>query len=249
MAIYLYPYSNYSKSARSLARALNIKRILRNGNHVSRYKNIYLNWGSSTPPDFGCTTILNKPEYVATSTNKLKTFEALKAANVSTPDWTTQHETALQWIQEGHQVYSRTILSGHSGSGISVSSVPETLVRAPLYTKRVKAKYEFRVHVWKGRVIDYQQKKRRDGVEANPLIRNHSNGYIFARIGIELPDVVKSTAVAAVAALGLDFGAVDIGYVERDNKAYTYEVNTAPGISNSTVAAYQSAINLEYENV
>jgi len=171
------------------------------------------------------------------------TFEKLKEHNVSTPDWTTQHETALQWIQEGHQVYSRTVLSGHSGNGIFVSSTPEGLVPAGLYTKRVKAKYEYRVHVWKGEVIDFQQKKRRNGVESNFLIRNHTNGYVFARGDVELPEMVKSESIAAISALGLDFGAVDIGYVERDNKAFVYEVNTAPGIEGTTVSRYQNVIN------
>jgi len=44
--------------------------------------------------------------------------------------------------------------------------------------------------------------------------------------------------LASVMALGLDFGAVDIVYNENDNKAYVLEINTAPGLSGTTLEKY-----------
>jgi glutathione synthase/RimK-type ligase-like ATP-grasp enzyme len=48
--------------------------------------------------------------------------------------------------------------------------------------------------------------------------------------------------LAAVSALGLDFGAVDIIWNEREDKCYVLEVNTAPGLQGSTLENYANAI-------
>ncbi len=241
MRILVYPYKLGSKSSKALAQALNSIRIRPYGRYRARYYDTVINWGNTTIPYWG-GNILNKPENVALATSKLTTFQKFQEHNVPCPDWTTDKQTAKQWITEGHEVYARTQLSGHSGSGIVVCSDPNNLTHAKLYTKRVKAKYEFRVHVFKGKVIDFQQKKRRNGAEANPYIRNHSNGYVYARSDVALPEVVAQAATKAVSALSLDFGAVDIGYVSLHNTAYCYEVNTAPGLENTTISKYKAAI-------
>ncbi|MCR4284419.1 MAG: hypothetical protein NUV97_00030, partial [archaeon] len=138
--------------------------------------------------------VINHPEEVAIACNKLLTFRALKEANISTPEYKLYKEDALFWINEGHKVFCRTKLTAHSGQGIIIASTPEELVEAPLYTKYTKCKYEYRVHVMNGQIIDFVQKKKRDGIEANPHIRSHDYGWIFAREGVELPECVKSAA-------------------------------------------------------
>lgn len=207
-----------------------------------------LNWGRSYL-QVGRAKVINKPEAVALATNKLKTFQHLKAQGFEDiPEWTTLSEEALTWIQSGNKVYCRTQLTGRSGSGIVIAETPEDMVNAPLYTKNVKHKYEFRIHVMNGEVIDEQQKKKRtnwDGPSTNG-IRNYANGWIFARSDIIIPDVVSSAAINAVALLGLDFGALDIGYNETQNKAYVFEVNTAPGIEGTTLTKYVEAIRRFY---
>ncbi len=243
--ILFYPYKLGSVSAKTLAREFNSKRIKPFGRYRAKYRDLVVNWGNSTIP-YWYARILNKPEAVAIAANKLKTFQKLKEHNVSTPEWTDQRTKAVEWVQSGTEIYARRVLSGNSGRGIVVCTTPESVVDAPLYTKRVKAKYEFRIHVFKNGVIDVQQKKRRNGVEANNYIRNLSNGYIYARADVQVPEIVSSTAIAGVKALGLDFGAVDIGYVERDNKAFIYEINTAPGIMGTTIEKYKAAIKSYY---
>jgi glutathione synthase/RimK-type ligase-like ATP-grasp enzyme len=46
----------------------------------------------------------------------------------------------------------------------------------------------------------------------------------------------------AVAALGLDFGAVDIGWNRSTRRATVYEVNTAPYVEGTTAKMYAEAI-------
>lgn len=63
----------------------------------------------------------------------------------------------------------------------------------------------------------------------------------MARDGVVVSDETKAEAVKAVAALGLDFGAVDI-VIDREGKPVILEVNTAPGIQGTTLTNYKRAI-------
>jgi glutathione synthase/RimK-type ligase-like ATP-grasp enzyme len=139
------------------------------------------------------------------------------------------------------------MLRANGGRGIIVLSpgsgddVPE----APFYTQYIPKTDEYRVHVWGGQVLDVQMKKRRTEIpdeEVNWQIRNHNNGFVFARDGVNPPDCVHTAAVRAVSALALDFGAVDIGYNAKRDKCRVYEVNTAPGLEGTTLDKYYEAI-------
>jgi len=119
------------------------------------------------------------------------------------------------------------------------------LVAAPLYTQYVKKADEYRVHVFDGEVIDVQQKRKRQEVpneEVDYQIRNASSGWVFCRDGVECPESVRSTAIRAVSVLGLDFGAVDVGYNRHNSVESVYEVNTAPGLEGTTLDLYYEAI-------
>ena len=114
--------------------------------------------------------------------------------------------------------------------------------KAPLFVKYVPKKQEYRIHVCGGEAVDIQRKARRKDVEDDAInwkIRNHDNGFIFARNedGITPPDVIKQ-AVDAVKVLGLDFGAVDVIFNDKEQKAYVLEVNTAPGLAGETLQGY-----------
>jgi hypothetical protein len=144
---------------------------------------------------------------------------------------------------EGAPVVCRTVLNGNSGEGIVIANSVDELVDAPLYVRYVPKKQEYRVHVLNGEVVDVQRKARRKDVpdeEVNWMVRNHDNGFIFARgedMG-EVPEDVTVQALRAVKVCGLDFGAVDVIYNDGQAKAYVLEVNTAPGLSGATLEGY-----------
>ena len=235
----ILPYKLGSQSAKVLSQSLNVLRV--RDSYVPRRNEIIINWGNSSVINhYPITNLdLNKHSAIAIACDKLKTFTKLYDHDFEhMPEWSSSINDAKDWINEGNKIYCRTRLTGHSGSGIVIASNFSELVNAPLYTVQTKHKYEFRAHVFKGKLIDIQQKKKRSGVEANSEIRNHSNGYIYARSDIIVPDIVAEASVKAVELLGLDFGAVDIGYRERDNKAFVFEVNTAPGLVGSTLVNY-----------
>ena len=119
----------------------------------------------------------------------------------------------------------------------------EQVVQAPLYTKYVKKKSEFRVHVFDNEVIHVQEKRRRAGVEdVDNQIRNHDNGWVFCVQNVEAPADVTDQALRAVRAAGVDFGAVDVIYNQKKNEAYVLEINTAPGLEGTTLEKYADAI-------
>lgn len=161
-----------------------------------------------------------------------------------TPEYTTDFHKARLWLASGFTVVERHVLNGHSGEGIRLvePEAGEEITRAPLYVKYVPKKQEYRVHVCGGHAVDIQRKARRKDLpddEVNWKIRNHDNGFIFARNEDgQVPQDVVDQAVRAVNALGLAFGAVDVIFNDKAQQAYVLEVNTAPGLSGETLAGY-----------
>jgi hypothetical protein len=147
-------------------------------------------------------------------------------------------------LRDGATVLERHVVNGNSGKGIVVVE-PEggELAIAPLYTYYIRKKSEWRVHIFQGSVVDVQRKARRKDVpddQINWKVRNYDNGFIFAR-GEEMGEVPRSViwaATNAMAALDLDFGAVDVIYNEKNKSAYALEVNSAPGLQGETLSGY-----------
>lgn len=228
-----------SASAKDLGRALPALRT----KATKRLKRdvVLVNWGRSDLVVRGMPKlILNKPDAVARAANKLRTFERLTLRGVQTVPWTTDRRVAQQWLDNEFTVYERTVLNGHSGRGIVLSHPREhsSVGHAPLYTKGVLKAHEYRVHVFRGEVLDYSKKRRRSGVETNDCIKNLSNGWVFCRDEVALPEKVKSLALQALSALDLDFGAIDVLYRETENRAYILEINTSPGLQGTTLERY-----------
>ncbi len=124
---------------------------------------------------------------------------------------------------------------------------------APLYVQYKKKKHEYRVHFFRFsdgtcKVIDVTQKKKRIGAtNIDTKIRNHKNGWVYAREGITEPTDLRDQALRAAAAVGLKFGAVDLIWNEKENKCYVLEINTAPGLTGTTLTAYVNAFKQDMQ--
>lgn len=249
----ILPYKIGSKSARLLAETLTaqlglkVRRVRHDGAYRPKARSLVVNYGSGGRPHWlGNTRVLNDPLACAKAGNKLSSFNAFKAAGLSIPDFTTSRDQAMAWIRDGATVVCRTMLNGHSGRGIVLSDAVHPIVSAPLYVKYKKKRKEFRVHVFQEQVIDVAEKRKRR-LEVRPstfdgYIRNLANGWVFCRDAVVRPPDLEQLAVAACRSLGLDFGAVDIIWNERENKSYVLEVNTAPGLEGTTLTNYTNAI-------
>lgn len=255
MTTYIYSYNPHSASAKALADALGIKRIK---HHNSKYKpkadDVIINWGCTRLPDYithSHSSRLNDDYLIAPMTDKLRFFRNLSqdVSELLVP-WTTDPEQVKVWLSEGKAVVARTKLTGHSGEGIVILEGAGTeIVEASLYTLYVPKKDEYRVHCVKyeglgdvyHEIFDIQQKKRKNDVpdeEVDWRVRNLNGGFIYARQDIAVPDVVKDVALQVFKQTNLDFGAVDIIYNDKQKKAYALEVNTAPGLTGTTLEKY-----------
>ena len=230
--------------------AVTIRRALGDAARLSRldpvprqYKSV-INWGNASNLSLRNPQgrVFNKPEAVANATNKLQAFDIFRASGVSAPE----SRTELSGDYGGSKWLARTCLSSSGGEGIVVVRPDDTVPEARLYVRYVPKSEEYRLHVVNGRTIFAQQKRKKSNTEQTPdqkLIRNYANGWVFCPVEVSsLREEQQAEAVNAVAALGLDFGAVDC-IVGRDNgKFYVLEVNTAPGLeSPGLIAAYTQA--------
>lgn len=239
------PYRNGSQSARELAIALGGLRLRLEG---SRYRprrgDVIINWGNTNEQHANrYPGLLNLPAAILEVSNKLNFFESLRRSGnseVAPEFWTNPDDIT----DDAFPVCCRTVLAGHSGEGLVIANNREELVRAPLYTRYVKKEHEFRFHLGRNNngeivLIDVQQKRRRQEHEnPNWQIRNLANGFIYARENIEYPECALAVARTAFANFNLHFGAVDVIYNTRQNRAYVLEINTAPGIAGTTISNY-----------
>lgn len=213
-----------SKSLRLLAEELSHKlgyKVWRSRSLKKRHKNLI--YGDSRDKVF---------QYEWFSKNAIPSF-----------DFTTSHEEACAWIEDGHTVLARRLTRASEGKGIVIAETTEALPMAPVYTKYLKKKKEFRVHVFKEKVVSVLEKRRKKGVyNGESKIRNTANGYVFCRENVEEPEGIRELALKAGKVTDSHFKGVDIGYNEKLNHLFVIEVNSAPGMEGSTIKDYAEAI-------
>jgi len=241
------PYRQGSRSASSLAQALGGLCLKVDG--ASRYRprpdDIIINWGNTNTTLPG---IKNTAGRVKGASNKLLFFRNMQAnaPDVIPPFWETRDAIP----DAEFPIVCRTVLAGHSGEGIVIAANRAALVNAPLYTKYIKKQDEYRIHVGRDHatrlaqddtctILSIQRKAKREGFEgANFQIRNHQNGFVYVRNNVRPPASVLAVAQTALLNSGLDFGAVDVIYTARQERAYVLEINTAPGLEGQTITDY-----------
>ena len=243
----IYPYKMQSVSARMLSASLSdvgSKRVRENGKYYPKADDLIINWGNPRLPKWidENISILNNPKVVQTTFNKLLSLEKMKGT-VRIPKFTTLMEDAVKWIRNDRVAVARTILSGHGGQGISLVSDEDDLPDCALYTRYVKKSEEYRVHIFMDSVLFLQKKLLRQGsVDNNFQIRNYENGWIFGSKDILVPQDVVEQAFLAIQSLELDFGAVDVGWNDKYQKAFVYEVNSAPALEGTTLQLYSQQL-------
>lgn len=238
----IYSY-NRGESVKLLKDSLGIRIIaLKNSKFKGGKKKTVLNWGASELPNevMKCN-IINHPDAIKKAVDKRLAFKSFAEHKVDCLPFTEDKEVAKDWIMNGKQVVIRTKVGGQGGEGIVIAEVPKELVDAPLYTQYVPKTEEYRIHVFGDKVGFVQRKARDRSVHDNDVnwkVRNHANGFIFAHKDVDVPDVAKNLAIAAVKALGLDFGSVDMLWNKTRNKYLVIEVNTASGLAGETLNVY-----------
>jgi len=95
------------------------------------------------------------------------------------------------------------------------------------YISKERAPHEYRVHIFQGRSIRISRKDYGE----DKVWKAVKPGDVDLR-------AVRSAAKAAVAALGLDFGAVDVLCSAEHDQAWVLEVNSAPGLGGTMPRVY-----------
>jgi hypothetical protein len=178
----------------------------------------------------------------------MATYDTMVAAGLPCPMYTKNKELAASWLVKG-KVLGRDLDRGSQGRGITVYRKGEILGDHRFYVKYLKKEREFRYHVVRGKVVHVAEKMRvgkaNRGDNYNALIRSHHNGWVLAfnhLVGNPPPQGGERIASYACGALMLDFGAVDMGW-NPNIGFFVLEVNTGPGIEETTLAKYAEAIH------
>lgn len=181
---------------------------------------------------------------ITNTANKVKMKMLFQRHGVKTPSFFENDESGRVAISDGalgEKIFFKTPFHSR-GRGMVVYESKEMALsqtKKGYFESSQVAKREFRVHVMDGEAFYVDEKRPREkGVKSE--IKNMANGYKFRRPLKEYPDEVISESIKAVKALGLDFGASDVGL--NSEGVWIYEVNTAPSLRTKTRKLYQKAL-------
>lgn len=198
---------------------------------------------------FRTTKALTKTKQISYGhgVDKIAQYSFFQNSGIPALEFTKSAHEANKWIGEGFTVVGRKLITASCGKGIVIYEPEKKAVseqdQCLVYTKYKKKKREFRVHVFKDKVVRIVEKKLRSGWDGprESKIRNLANGYVFCGCD-NPPDGIAALAIKAAQVVQSDFKGVDIGYNEKANELFVIEVNSAPGIEGQNVQAYVNAI-------
>lgn len=224
MSLYVYcPVG--STGARDLAKASGARRVKSLSSTRLKKGDLIVFWGAALAGDFDQIQTLNNVPGIS----KLLELKKLEKAGVRVPEFSLTPKDGFLARVRNHQG-GKDLLSGRQ--------------TGDFYVRRLSLEREFRVHVFQGQSIRLGMKVPRVGVKQHPWIRSYDGGWKLsygqdAQQGVV--SGVRSAAKAAVHALGLDFGAVDVG-VSKEGKVYVLEVNRRPGLEGKTIEVYAACL-------
>ena len=187
---------------------------------------LLINWTGSrvTSPE---KPVLNSES----RTNKLQQLIRLEMAGIKVPRFAISRPLGERWLARRafHQ------------QGRDFRFPPK---KPDFWTEYINFGEEWRIHVFRSakgnsRVIRSALKVPKSA-SADPIIRSHRVGWKLSYTG-GAGDGLKAIAKAALDALRLDFGAVDIG-VDHSGAGVVLEVNTCPGLETGTLRYYVEQI-------
>ena len=202
---------------------------------------------------------LNTPAAVRLASNKYQSLKVLATAGVRIVELVERNRASrleqgfTGWVEAATQnnLVPRNYNHRH---GSDIEACRLGLSQPDFFTQYIDSNTEYRIHVARfsvyrdqpdgGHVILSQRKVASPGNET-VWPRTHLNGYTYRHYSPDRTSAdIYTTAIKAVAALGLDFGAVDMIRSNIDSHYYVLEVNTAPGLStDASLGAYTEAFH------
>lgn len=168
-------------------------------------------------------------------TDKLAELAAFKTGGLPTVEFTSDPAAV-----HGSGAWYARKCDHHGGSDIvPVWGPDEASWRAAAgwdyFTKRLDVEREYRVWVFRGRLLGIYEKEMKYPERFKSVGRNYKNGFAFnlaRNLNAATAEHLHELCDWALTCLGLDFGAADIVKVrdEFEDEYRVLEVNTAPGI-------------------
>lgn len=198
----------------------------------------YKVWRSSTSKPHTQGVVYGDP------VDKISQYQWYKEHDIPSFEFTTKQAEAKKWASPTTPVFARLLTNSSEGKGIVIAESPGDVPVAPVYTKYIKKKQEFRVHVFKGEVVSVVEKRKKHDWTgpSDPRIRNTANGYVFCHDNVVEPKGLRELALLASQVTPSDFKGVDIGFNEKLKKLFVIETNSAPGIEGTNVQLYADSI-------
>lgn len=250
---FVYSFKYDCDNAIMLKNALGGKRIkLEGSTYTQKADHVIINWGSSKCPYDGTgAKVINKPVNVSMAVNKSLCFDMLRNEGIPTPKITRSKKIADLWVKLGHSVVGRETLTGNNGQGIFfLENEPEK--EGKLYSQYIDGGIEYRVNVYKDKLISIREKKRDKNVPESK-IKSGLNGYFFVDTSNDMSDWVKNRLTAlgrrSLKALGLDFGGLDVIYLPKTDELFVLEVNSAPELRGDAVTRLAYYIKEDYNAI
>jgi hypothetical protein len=211
------------------------------GVQIRQIPHTLIRWGNAAQWDYDRNQhVVNKAGAISHAGDKLRTFQTLQDAGILTPEFTVSPPL------EGDGTWFGRSRRGFGGRDIAIYAQGTSAYgygQHDFFTRYIPNDREYRLHVVGDEVVRLQRKypERPELDSQQGMVKNHKNGYVFKAPQKRLNHDRYEQAVAAVKALGLDFGAVDT-IVDGSGTMYVLEVNTAPGCSPRTAQAYIDAL-------
>jgi hypothetical protein len=255
MAIYFHKKSLYwgpTASGKVIGDALGVgrKQLLSRSSTPPPLWSTIINWGvgmefHELSNDWVDQRWWNHPQCIAISANKISMMARFKARDVPCLQVVNKDEVDPETV-----LVARHLLSSHSGNGIEIAAAKD-IGDAPLYTVLQEFEVEQRLFIVADKIVDRAQKKKMGKAKlaaigrtsVDPHIKSHKNGWVFAKNDIHPGSpVVDWAALKAMAAIGLDFGCVDVAFNDPDNPI-VIETNSTPGFKNQeTIRLFSEAL-------
>lgn len=202
-------------------------------------------WGAHIPELDGGVRVLN-------SSDRMGKYQELQKISGSIGHTCTTLTTEqFRSLNPAKRALYLGRLSSHIGGNdlLAPPRAPDFYVQKDTFTK------EYRIHSFGGKSIRAGEKVVRDGFRlctdvnewrpnaglAHPWIRSFDGGWRVRYDAFQSTSAMRQLAHAAVNALSLTFGAVDMG-LRADGTLIIFEVNRAPGIEGASIASYARAI-------
>lgn len=197
-----------------------------------------INWGCSKIPHTPASqVILNKPGAVRRTLNKITAFNLL-SEHVRMPMMTTEESVAIEWAYLNRKVVCRELVKSCKSKGITITSSPEIIqsIPAKFYTRFIGNCDEYRINVYKGKVLTVYYKLP-------------SNGDFLFKIRLDEESTWQAKVQDMIDAVHehvkLDMFGLDV-LVSPKGKHFLLEVNSAPILFPITTRRLAKAIKGDY---